>query len=113
MNLKLRQQVLKILLHEFGDTASSKSIYECADDWCSKQVTANGIVSYFKAYYTKQQVIILYYIILNDKNAAKKLLKRAKKHPDWYTEKDVYYAKMIKKRFKKNESKTDSSDTKS
>ena len=51
--LKLRQQVLKILLHEFGSTASNKSIYECADDWCSKQVTANGIVSYFKAYYNK------------------------------------------------------------
>ena len=51
--LRLRQQVLKILLHEFGDTASNKSIYECADEWCSKQVTANGLVSYFKAYYTK------------------------------------------------------------
>ena len=53
MNLKLREQVLKILLHEFGDTASNRSIYECADEWCSKQVTANGIVNYFKAYYTK------------------------------------------------------------
>ena len=53
MNLKLREQVLKILLHEFGDTASNRSIYECADEWCSKQVTANGLVSYFKAYYTK------------------------------------------------------------
>ncbi len=52
-------------------------------------------------------------VILKDKKAAKLILKRAKKHPEWYTEQDVYYAKMIKKRFKKNESKTDSSDTKS
>ena len=53
MDLKLRQYVLKVLLQEFGNTHSNKSIYECADDWCSKQVTANGIVSYFKAYYNK------------------------------------------------------------
>ncbi len=33
----------------------SKYIYECADDWCSKQVTTNGIVSYFKAYYGKYE----------------------------------------------------------
>ena len=40
---------------------------------------------------------------MNDKKAAKKLLKRAKAHPDWYTERDVYYAKMIKKQIKENE----------
>ena len=40
---------------------------------------------------------------MNDKKAAKKLLKRAKDHPDWYTERDVYYAKMIKKQIKKDE----------
>ena len=51
--LKLREYVLKVLLQEFGNTHSNKFIYECADDWCSKQVTANGIVSYFKAYYNK------------------------------------------------------------
>ena len=38
---------------EFGNTHSNKAIYECADDWCSKQVTTNGIISYFKAYYAK------------------------------------------------------------
>ncbi len=53
MNLKLRERTLKILLHEFGSTHSNRSIYECADDWCSKQVTTNGVVSYFKAYYNK------------------------------------------------------------
>ena len=40
---------------------------------------------------------------MNDKKAAKKLLKRAKTHPEWYTERDVYYAKMIKKQIKENE----------
>ena len=53
---------------------------------------------------------------MHNKKAAKKLLKRAKKHPDWYTEKDVYYAKMIRKEEKrkkheKQKSKTDISDT--
>ena len=37
---------------------------------------------------------------MKDKQAAKKLLKLAKKHPDWYTEQDVYYAKQVKKRIK-------------
>ena len=40
---------------------------------------------------------------MKDKQAAKKLLKLAKKHPDWYTEKDIYYAKMIKKQIKEQE----------
>ena len=38
---------------------------------------------------------------LSDKKAAKKIIKLAKKHPDWYTEQDVYYAKQFKKRLKK------------
>ena len=37
---------------------------------------------------------------MKDKKAAKKLLKLAKKHPDCYTEQDVYYAKQVKKRIK-------------
>ena len=37
---------------------------------------------------------------MKDKKAAKKIIKRAKKHPEWYTEQDVYYAKMVKKRIK-------------
>ena len=53
---------------------------------------------------------------MRDKKAAKKLLKRAKKHPDWYTEKDIYYAKMIRKEEKrrkhdKEKSKSDLSNT--
>ena len=37
---------------------------------------------------------------LSDKKAAKKIIKLAKKHPAWYTEQDVYYAKQVKKRLK-------------
>ena len=44
---------------------------------------------------------------LTDTQAAKKLLKLAKAHPDWYSKKDVFYAKMIKKRIKKEEQSTD------
>ena len=52
--LVLRQRVLMILLKEFGNGKySNQTIYECADDWCSKQVTTSGLVGYFKAYYNK------------------------------------------------------------
>jgi len=40
---------------------------------------------------------------LKDKKAAKVLLKRAKKHPEWYSEKDIYYAKMVRKQLKYEE----------
>ncbi len=40
---------------------------------------------------------------MKDKKAAKKIIKRAKKHPEWYTEQDVYYAKMVRKRIKQEE----------
>ena len=40
---------------------------------------------------------------MKDKKAAKKIIKRAKKHPDWYTEQEVYYAKMVRKRIKNEE----------
>ena len=54
--LVLRQRVLLILFKNFGEGKySNQSIYECADDWCSKQVTTNGLVSYFKAYYGKYE----------------------------------------------------------
>jgi hypothetical protein len=47
----LRQRVLTILFSKFND---NKSIYECADDWCSKQVSAFGVVKYYEAYYLKE-----------------------------------------------------------
>ena len=31
------------------------------------------------------------------------MIKQAKKHPDWYSEQDVYYAKMMKKKIKAEE----------
>jgi hypothetical protein len=37
---------------------------------------------------------------MKDKKAAKRLIKLAKEHPDWYTKRDVWYAKMIKKTLK-------------
>ena len=52
--LDLRQQVLLLLFKKFGQgDYSIKSIYECADDWCSKQCTTSGLVSYYEAYYNK------------------------------------------------------------
>ena len=54
--LDLRQKVLLLLFKNFGDGKySNQSIYECADDWCSKQVTTNGLVNYYKAYYTGKE----------------------------------------------------------
>ena len=42
---------------------------------------------------------------MKDKKAAKKLLKRAKKHPEWYTTDEIKYAKMVRKRIKEDEAK--------
>ena len=44
---------------------------------------------------------------MKDHKAAKKIIKLAKKHPDWYSKKDVYYAKMMKKQLKKEKNETD------
>ena len=46
--LKLRQNSLRLLM---SISDNQRAIYECADDWCSKQVTTNGLAGYFKAYY--------------------------------------------------------------
>mgnify|MGYP000237567996 FL=1 len=40
---------------------------------------------------------------MNDKKAAKRIIKLAKKHPDWYTKEDVKFAKKVKKRIKQQE----------
>ena len=52
--MTLRQEVLKILFRKFGDGEySNKTIYECADEWCSKgHKISSGVVSYYRAYYT-------------------------------------------------------------
>ena len=56
MDTQIRAQTLSILLKNFGSTHSPRAIYECADEWCSKQVTTAGLVSYFNAYYGKQLI---------------------------------------------------------
>ena len=40
---------------------------------------------------------------MKDKKAAKLIIKRAKKHPELYSEREVYYSKMIIKRIKDEE----------
>jgi len=42
-------------------------------------------------------------LILKDKKAAKKIIKLAKKHPDWYTEEEVKYAKQFRWRIKQEQ----------
>lgn len=57
--MKLREQVLAILLNKFGGELensvpkySNQSIFECAHDWVSQgNVNGNGIVKYYEAYY--------------------------------------------------------------
>ena len=46
---------------------------------------------------------------MKDKKAAKLIIKRAKKHPEWYTEQDVRFAKMIKRKIKESELKNEES----
>ena len=40
---------------------------------------------------------------MKDKKAAKKIIKLAKKHPDWYSKEEVKYAKLVKKKIKLEE----------
>ena len=42
---------------------------------------------------------------MQDRKAAKKLIKRAKKHPTLYSTSEVLYAKMIRQSTKRNETK--------
>ena len=52
----------------------------------------------YKYYFSR-----IIYFILKDKKAAKKIIKLAKKHPDWYTPEEVKYAKQVKWRIKQEE----------
>ena len=45
---------------------------------------------------------------MRDKKAAKLIIKRAKKHPELYSEREVYYAKMIRKQIKDEEQQSKS-----
>ena len=44
---------------------------------------------------------------MNDFKAAKKLIKLAKEHPDWYSKKVVFYAKQVKKQHRKLKKQSD------
>ena len=44
--LKLRKEVLKILLNNFSHENNNKAIYECADEWVEKYVISAGGVDY-------------------------------------------------------------------
>jgi hypothetical protein len=48
--LKLRREVLKILMSKYGHENNNKAIYECADEWCEKYVISAGVVDYYNAY---------------------------------------------------------------
>jgi len=60
--MKVREQVLIILLSRFGSFLdkhgvpiySSQSIYECSHDWVSQgNLTTFGIIKYYETYYAK------------------------------------------------------------
>ena len=50
---------------------------------------------------------------MQDKQAAKQIIKIAKKHPKLYTKADVRYAKMIKRRIKVQKNEQSRSENKS
>ncbi len=49
---------------------------------------------------------------MNDKKAAKLIIKRAKKHPELYSEREVYYAKQMRKQIKENEKRQSKGESK-
>ena len=58
--MKLREQVLSVLLKRYGEDInedgtpknSTESIYNCAHDWVSQgHATTSGVVKYYEAYY--------------------------------------------------------------
>ena len=48
--LKLRQEVLAILLKKYSHENNNRAIYECADEWVNKYVISAGVVDYYNAY---------------------------------------------------------------
>ena len=48
--LKLRREVLKILMSKYGHENNNRAIYECADEWAEKYVISAGVVDYYNAY---------------------------------------------------------------
>ena len=48
--LKLRKEVLAILLKKYSHEGNNRAIYECADEWVGKYLISAGVVDYYKAY---------------------------------------------------------------
>ena len=48
--LKLRKEVLAILLKKYGHENNNRAIYECADEWVEKYDVSFGVVDYYNAY---------------------------------------------------------------
>ena len=48
--LKLRKEVLRILMSKYGHENNNKAIYECADEWVSKYPISAGVGEYYNAY---------------------------------------------------------------
>ena len=48
--MKLRREVLAILLKKYSHENDNRAIYECANEWVEKYVISAGVVDYFNAY---------------------------------------------------------------
>ena len=48
--MKLRKEVLAILLKKYSHENDNRAIYECANEWVEKYVISAGVVDYFNAY---------------------------------------------------------------
>ena len=51
---KLRQDSLRLLMANFGQSNPAQSIYECAHEWSNKQSPTSGLANYYKAYYNNR-----------------------------------------------------------
>ena len=55
-DLNFRAQCLNLLMKRYGDTHSSKSIYECANEWIEKgNKITHGLVSYYETYFNENK----------------------------------------------------------
>ena len=48
--MKLRREVLAILLKKYSHENDNRAIYECANEWVEKYVISAGVVDYYNAY---------------------------------------------------------------
>ena len=48
--MKLRREVLAILLKKYSHENDNRAIYECANEWVEKYPISGGVVDYYNAY---------------------------------------------------------------